>query len=200
MDGPSTGPPPRCVWLHLACFVLSASQKFQKLLAKPWTHVKLYVVGVTSTGDGCLPSGLMGIILTLLCFQNELQEKSRRIVIRQNSCYGRGGKQSHYSDFQWMSRWISRGRLIFLVRANLIFIETRYKHLEYKKSKASPFYFYTTMLTVCGLCIPTYFRNTGNTTRQSPTRDQHCSREDPKGTSISFTLSTSRAHSAINLR
>ena len=44
---------------------------------------------------------------------------------------------------------------VFLVRANLMFIEIRYKHLEYKTSKASP-YFYTTVLTVSGLCIPTH--------------------------------------------
>ena len=43
-------------------------------------------------------------------------------------------------------------RPVFLVRANLVFVGSRYKLLEYKASKASPFY--TTVLTVSGLCIP----------------------------------------------
>ena len=43
-------------------------------------------------------------------------------------------------------------RPVFLVRANLVFIGIRYEHLEYNASKASPFY--TTVLTMSGLCIP----------------------------------------------
>ena len=31
-------------------------------------------------------------------------------------------------------------RPVFLVRADLVFVGIRYKHLEYKTSKASPFY------------------------------------------------------------
>ena len=43
-------------------------------------------------------------------------------------------------------------RPAFLVRANLVFVGIRYKHLECKASKSSPFY--TTVLTASGLCTP----------------------------------------------